>query len=125
MTVSVTPGELGRVNISVERNVDGTVHIQVSAEHVTTLDLLRRDQTELARTLDRADANSGNHSLSFSLDSGTPGGGTGSGMHDWHTGGLRQENSVPVPPLAYVETTMPATTIGRHPDRRGSIDVTA
>lgn len=123
VTVSVTPGELGRVNITVERNGDGTMHIQVSAEHLATLELLRRDQTELARTLDQADTSSGNHSLSFSLDSGMAGGG---GTHGWFTGGSQQEAPAPVAPLAYVDTTTAAAApIGRPANRRGSIDVTA
>lgn len=78
LSVSITPDELGQVSITVERAADGTTAVHVSAERAATLDLLRRDQADLARALDGAGASSGSHSLSFSLSGGDgrmPGGG--------------------------------------------------
>ncbi len=78
LSVSITPDELGQVSITVERAADGTTAVHVSAERAATLDLLRRDQADLARALDGAGASPGGHSLSFSLSGGDgrmPGGG--------------------------------------------------
>lgn len=123
VTVSITPDELGRVNVTVERNSDGTMHIQVSAEHLATLDLLRRDQDELTRTLNQAANSRSGHSLSFSLDHGPAGDGPGSGMGGWSTQGGQQDARPSMPPNAYSDDIAagPAAPAAA----RSGIDVTA
>ena len=127
VTVSITPGELGQVSITVERNSNGTMHIQVSAEHLATLDLLRRDQDELTQTLDQAAGSRSGHSLSFSLDHGTARDGPGNGMGGWFMHNGQQDARPSTPQFAYADNTAITAVTSTSPAAasRGGIDVTA
>ena len=72
ISVSLDPGELGRVEISVERN-GGQTAIRVIVERAETLALLQRDQRELGQSLTQAGVDESGRSISFSL-SGQGGG---------------------------------------------------
>ena len=120
VSVSLNPDQLGTVTVTVDRNADGTMHIQVSAAQMATLDMLRRDQGELVRALDQAGTGQGSPGLSFSLDSGSGGG--------WSMPGGQQDARPPVHfPSAYADETAQATTWPGASRRAasGSIDVTA
>lgn len=120
VSVSITPDQLGTVTVTVDRNADGTMSIQVSANQLATLDMLRRDQGELARALDQAGTGQGSPSLSFSFDGGSSGG--------WSMPGQDQGARPPVHfPSAYADEPAQAT-VWPGASRRtadGSIDVTA
>lgn len=72
LSVALDPGELGRVEISVERS-GGLTAIRVTAERAETLALLQRDQRELGQSLSQAGVQEAGRSISFSL-SGQGGG---------------------------------------------------
>ena len=116
LQVSITPDELGQVSITVERAVDGTTAVHVAAERAATLDLLRRDQADLARALDQAGAGAGGHSLSFSLSGG--GGRMAGGGRD-EPPAERQPASAA---LLYAEAPPPAASRAA---ARGGLDLTA
>jgi hypothetical protein len=121
VSVSLNPDQLGTVTVTVDRNADGTMHIQVSAEQAATLDMLRRDQAELARILDQAGTGQGSPSLSFSLDSGSGGGGWSMPGQDQHAHSTIQF------PAAYADEPGQAIAWPGASRRTatGSIDVTA
>lgn len=73
LSLTLEPAELGRVEISIERQGD-TAEVRVQAERPETLALLRRDQRELDRTLTQAGIGADGRSLSFSLAEGGAGG---------------------------------------------------
>ena len=120
VSVSITPDQLGTVTVTVDRNTDGTMSIQVSADQLATLDLLRRDQADLARALDQTGTGHASPSLSFSFDGGSSNG--------WSMSGGQQETRPPAHfPTAYADepaqaATWPSTS---RQTAAGSIDVTA
>jgi hypothetical protein len=67
LSVSMTPGELGRVAVSVERTADGTAAITIAATRPETLQLLRNEHAQLTLLLDGAGIAADARSLSFSL----------------------------------------------------------
>lgn len=84
LSIAIRPAELGRVEIAVERNEDGTARIQVLAERPETLMLLQRDVSLLDQALQQTGLGTAGHSLDLGLsDSGgqawqdAPGGGQG------------------------------------------------
>jgi hypothetical protein len=78
-SVSITADGLGQISITVERGTDGTTIIHVAAEHLATLDMLRTDQRDLMRALDKSGLGPDQHSLYFSWDGGSASGWTGQG----------------------------------------------
>jgi hypothetical protein len=66
--VSVEPEGLGRVSITVDRGADGVAAIHVSAERLTTLEILRNDRAELSVALDGSGQSGDGYTLSFSWD---------------------------------------------------------
>jgi len=82
VSVSLTPGHLGTVSITVTRNEDGSAAIQLGAEHLSTLELLHKDQAELTRALDQAGFAESGHSLSFAWN-GAEANASGAGPQDW------------------------------------------
>jgi len=118
LSVSMTPDELGHVSITVDRAADGTTSIHVAAERLTTLDLLRKDQGDLVRSLDQAGIAANDHSLSFSWDGGS-GGMPGWGGRDAHAGDRRPGNVA----RSYVEEPTPLDTVAA--TSRGGVDITA
>lgn len=79
LSLSLDPGELGRVEVSVERH-GGHTAIHLSAERPETLVLLQRDQRELERALSQAGIGTEGRSLEFSLS------GQGAGQRDGQQG---------------------------------------
>ena len=65
ISIQLRPAELGRVDVKLEMTHDGRVMTVVTAEKQDTLDLLRRDSSELQRAL--ADAGLENGDMEFNL----------------------------------------------------------
>ncbi|MDP9097097.1 MAG: flagellar hook-length control protein FliK [Pseudomonadota bacterium] len=66
-TIQITPVELGRVDIRIERSADGPAKIQLVAERPETLSRLVHDQTQLQQALDQAGVPQSGRTLEFSL----------------------------------------------------------
>lgn len=118
LSVSITPDELGKVSITIDRAIDGTTTIQVAAERQATLDLLQRDRSELVHALDQAGIRQENHSLSFSLDGGN------GGMGGWGNQGDQPSQRWPASAAqSYADESdsNPTTAAAA----RGGIDLTA
>ncbi len=138
VSVSITPGELGQVNITVERAADGTTSIHVAAERLATLDMLRTGQADLSHALNQAGVQQSSHSLSFSWN-GAPGGGSqgwagqgwsgqGGNGQGWHgqgwaaSGGQSDDGMGALVARSYAEDR---TSLDSTAAARGGIDVTA
>ncbi|WNJ99131.1 flagellar hook-length control protein FliK [Thalassospiraceae bacterium LMO-JJ14] len=65
ISIQLKPAELGRVDVKMEMTHDGRVMTVVTAEKQDTLDLLRRDSSELQKALADAGLNSGD--MEFNL----------------------------------------------------------
>ena len=65
ISIQLRPAELGRVDVKMEITPDGRVMTVVTAEKQDTLDLLRRDSSELQRALAEAGLQSGD--MEFNL----------------------------------------------------------
>jgi len=65
ISIQLKPAELGRVDVKMEMTHDGRVMTVVTAEKQETLDLMRRDQSELQRALADAGLDSGD--MEFNL----------------------------------------------------------
>jgi len=65
ISIQLRPAELGRVDVKMEMTHDGRIMTVVTAEKQDTLDLLRRDSSELQRALADAGLNSGD--MEFNL----------------------------------------------------------
>jgi Meckel syndrome type 1 protein len=71
LTVRLNPGELGQVEVRIERPADGSAaQVKVVAERPETLALLQRDAPELGRALQQAGIQQDSCRLSFSLGGG-------------------------------------------------------
>ncbi|MGI4802206.1 MAG: flagellar hook-length control protein FliK [Janthinobacterium lividum] len=66
-TIQITPVELGRVDIRIERPTDGPATIQLVAERPETLSRLIHDQSQLQQALDQAGVPQAGRVLDFSL----------------------------------------------------------
>jgi flagellar hook-length control protein FliK len=117
MSISITPDQLGRVHITVERAIDGTTTIHLAAEQLATLNLLRQDQSDLHRALDQAGVGQEGHSLSFSWDGG------GGGMPGWGSPSHQRGDSRPTDVIPHIEEAISAPSVAAA--ARGGIDVTA
>jgi flagellar hook-length control protein FliK len=84
ITLRLDPGELGHVDIRIERAADGSAAIQVTVERPETLKLMLADQPQLHRALDAAGLPQDGRSLTLSLATPNPGGG---GNHPGPSGG--------------------------------------
>jgi len=89
LSVALDPVELGRVEISIERQ-GGSAQVRVMAERPETLALLQRDQRELDRLLGQSGIGEEGRSLSFGLS--PDGGGAGGSDH-----GSRHRGGAPSP----------------------------
>jgi hypothetical protein len=118
VSVSITPDEMGQVSITVERGRNGTTIIQVAAERLATLDILRRDQGELVRALDQAGIGQDSSSLSFSWDGGN------GGMPGWGTPRDAPGEQPPAQAAKFYAEEAPAIPAARAA-ARGGVDVTA
>jgi flagellar hook-length control protein FliK len=71
VTIALHPGELGRVELRVEKHADGRLAIALAAERPETLALLRSDQGALDRALTQAGLPPDGRSISFDLSAGS------------------------------------------------------
>lgn len=68
--ITLTPAELGKLDISLKITDDGRVHAVLRAERQDTLDLLRQDARTLESQLRQAGLDVGSNALSFQLSQG-------------------------------------------------------
>jgi chemotaxis protein MotD len=68
--ISLTPGDLGKLDISLKIADDGRVQAVLRAERQDTLDLLRQDARTLENQLRQAGLDVGSNALSFQLSQG-------------------------------------------------------
>jgi flagellar hook-length control protein FliK len=68
--ISLTPAELGKLDISLKIGDDGRVQAVLRAERQDTLDLLRQDSRTLENQLRQAGLDVGSNALSFQLSQG-------------------------------------------------------
>lgn len=66
-TIQITPVELGRVDIRIERSADGPAKIELVAERPETLSRLVHDQSQLQQALDQAGVPQAGRTIDFSL----------------------------------------------------------
>jgi flagellar hook-length control protein FliK len=67
INIKLHPAELGRIEVKLESNNDGTLRAVISAERSETLDLLQRDSRGLERALQDVGVKTDSGSLSFNL----------------------------------------------------------
>jgi len=67
INIKLHPAELGRIEVKLESNHDGTLRAVISAERHETLDLLQRDARGLERALQDAGVKTDSGSLNFNL----------------------------------------------------------
>jgi flagellar hook-length control protein FliK len=67
LSIKLHPAELGRIEVKLESNNDGTLRAVISAERADTLDLLQRDARGLERALQDAGVKTDSGSLNFNL----------------------------------------------------------
>uniref|UniRef100_UPI0018DFCBFE flagellar hook-length control protein FliK n=1 Tax=Roseomonas rosulenta TaxID=2748667 RepID=UPI0018DFCBFE len=113
ITVMLEPGELGRVEISIERSADAP-QVVILAERPETLALLQRDQRELDRALTQAGLQAEGRALSFGLSGGDAGSGQPQRQRDG-AGGARTARDV---------QSLDATAVAKvAPERRISLSL--
>lgn len=66
--IRLDPPELGRINVRLEVDHDGSITSHIIADHADTLDLLKRDAPQLERALQQAGLKTGDNALAFSLN---------------------------------------------------------
>ena len=95
--VRLNPSELGRVDVRVINNDDGTVSTQIRVERSETLDLFQRDIRALERTLQQSGVKLGSDGIDLSLkDNGTDQGGNSQAFdNDFDSQGEHAQNSDP------------------------------
>ena len=101
MTLRLNPGELGHVQVQIERAADGTASVHITAERPETLQLLVADQAQLHRTLDSAGVPHEGRTLSLALgnpelggdSSGAAAGGSSGSFGDAQSGGQQNRPS--------------------------------
>ncbi len=118
ISISLSPDQLGHVSITVERASDGTTSIQISAERLATLDLLRTDQADLQQALHQAGVAQTDHSLSFSWQGGN------GGTQGWAGQDQPQGERRPASAQLYVEGTTALAGV-KSAAALGRVDVTA
>jgi len=67
LTIQLDPGELGRVQVHIERTPDGPARVELVVERPDTLLMLLRDQPQLHRALDLAGVPAADRTLQFQL----------------------------------------------------------
>jgi len=67
LTIQLDPGELGRVQVHIERTPNGPARVELVVERPDTLLMLLRDQPQLHRALDLAGVPAADRSLQFQL----------------------------------------------------------
>ena len=131
-TIQITPIELGRVDIRIERPTDGPATIQLVAERPETLSRLIHDQSQLQQALDQAGVPQAGRILDFSLapppppDLGTTSSFAGGNMNGGSFSNNGQQRGGSYANQTFGDVTGPslaATT--QHRSIRSGIDITA
>lgn len=131
-TIQITPVELGRVDIRIERPTDGPATIQLVAERPETLSRLIHDQSQLQQALDQAGVPQAGRVLDFSLaPPPLPDSGATSSFAGGNTNGGSFSNNGQQRGGSYANqtfgdatgSTLTATT--QHRSIRSGIDITA
>ncbi len=118
VSVQLNPGELGHVQIHIDRAPDGSAAVQVVVERPETLKLLIQDQAQLHRALDQAGLPQDGRSLNMSLgspSSGTSDAGTGAPGQGFGGQPDRRPSHTPVQTAAIAHAAW----------QRAGIDITA
>ena len=132
-TIQITPVELGRVEIRIERMADGPAKIQLVAERPETLSRLVHDQSQLQQALDQAGVPQSGRTLDFSLapaptmDSGAApsfAGGNASGGSSTENEHQRQSGTYANRAFG-AGTEAASTPINQYRSIRAGIDITA
>lgn len=95
MVVRMDPAEFGRVEIRLAFDDAGSLHARFSADQPATLDIIRRDIEQLARTL--ADAGVGTEARNFRFDRNEQQGGQRQPFAEGAPRGPASEEDTPVP----------------------------
>lgn len=91
-TVRLNPSELGRVDVRLITNEDGSVNARVQVERSETLDLFQRDVRALERSLQQSGLKLSSDGIDLSLkDNGTQEQGRGNGFSDDLAGNADQQ----------------------------------
>lgn len=95
--VRINPSELGRVDVRLITNDDGSVNTQIRVERPETLDLFQRDIRALERTLQQSGIKLGSEGIDLSLkDNGADQGGNNQAFNnDFDGQGEHAQNSDP------------------------------
>ena len=131
VTLRLDPGELGQVQVRIDRGADGTSTVHVAAEKPDTLRLLIADQDALHRTLNGAGVSQEGRTLSFSLSTAntesnaSPDRGAGgfSGNGGFASGGGQQGGSGRQDRTPYADTVSPSPPSPAW--LRAGVDITA
>ncbi len=70
IVIRLDPGELGHVQVRIDRPVDGPAHVVLAVERADTLMLLMQDRPQLNQALTAAGLAPEGRTLQFSLSSG-------------------------------------------------------
>jgi flagellar hook-length control protein FliK len=65
--IRLDPADMGRVDVSLDIDKNGTVNARLVVEKMETLDLMQRDQRSLEKALQQAGLDSSKTNLEFSL----------------------------------------------------------
>jgi len=103
LTIHLTPSDLGRVEIRIERSDGGPAKVELAAERPETLQRLIHDQPQLQQALDQAGIPAAGRTIQFSLspDSNpapTPNSTSLSGDTSSNHGGQRSHQGYPGAP---------------------------
>jgi flagellar hook-length control protein FliK len=71
--IRLDPPELGRIDVRLDVDRDGNVNSRLIVERADTLDLLKRDASQLERALQQAGLKTSDNALEFSLRQQTSG----------------------------------------------------
>jgi flagellar hook-length control protein FliK len=115
--IRLDPPELGRINVRLDLDHDGTVTSHLVVDRAETLDLLRRDAPNLERAFQQAGLKTSDNGLQFSLRDQTFAGRDQSGQPASHMARL----VVPDDQLASIETTQ--RSYGRLAGTGGGLDI--
>ncbi|MDT7953428.1 MAG: flagellar hook-length control protein FliK [Acetobacteraceae bacterium] len=131
-TIQITPVELGRVDVRIERSSQGPARIQLVVERPETLSRLVHDQSQLQQALDSAGIPPQGRTIDFSLAPQTTGatalpagtlngndGGNGAQGQESHRQGHAYDNQGPSEPDGQI------ASIARPNTYRIGIDITA
>lgn len=99
LLIRLDPRDMGRVNVRLSFERDGTLRAVMSADSPAALDMLRRESGDLNRALADAGIRSDAQSLRFDARSGDhgqgPGQGPGQGWHRGQSGGRQDQDGGP------------------------------